>query len=279
MRDWLSRIHSLYTKWLSSSDEEKERAEVGLLRLLLGEKAHGLRQRGRGVHEFMTAFRVAMANAFRSPVLGEMGRCDQFGEGGEGAYAWELSGIVNRTEDEKESETLEEGMEILESYYEGLGKSDVQFYESRYAKYIIQRTTEGKRRSYQHNRLFRGTAVSIITRTRGSASTVVRGCSMDDKRGEIQFYSVHELILASNGDAWCVVKHLTSTGDYFSVGDNPTSMLLLGKRVRRACAIHVCDNSCRVLVGKRSLKHSKSLLRGGRYYLKTRIDGYPPHVG
>ena len=279
LRDWLSRIHSLYNQWLSSSDEENNRAETGLQRLLLGEKSLGLQPQGRGVPAFMTEFRVAMANALRPPVLEEMGRCDHFGEGGEGAYAWELTGVVRRKEGEDESVTLEEGMTILESYYDGLGKHDVHLYERRVAKYIVQRTTHGKRRSYQHNRLSRGTAVSIVTRTQGSESTVVRGCRTDDERGVLQFYCVHELIEASNGDAWCTAKHLTSTGDNFSVGQNPTCVLLLGKRVRRACVMHTCDENCRVLVNKRNVKHSTSLLRGGRYQLKSRIDGYPPHVG
>ena len=113
LRDWLSRIHSLYNQWLSSSDEENVRAETGLQRLLLGEKSLGLQPEGRGVPSFMTEFRVAMANAFRSPVLEDMGRCDHFGEGGEGAYAWELSGTVSRKEGEDESATLEEGLTIL----------------------------------------------------------------------------------------------------------------------------------------------------------------------
>ena len=277
MRDWLGRLHRLYNQWLSESKEDYDRAEVGLFRLLLGEEALGMKCREDVHNNFVTQFRVAMANAFRKPVLDEMGRSENFGEGGEGAYAWELSTAV-RGEEENESETFRSALELLHTWYQSNGMDDVELTEFKTAKYIVTETADGKRRCYQHNKLRRGCAVSIVVRPRGQAS-IVKACSMDDERGELQFYAIYEFISSSNGDKWCVVKGLSRTGETYSVVGSQVAVLQLGRRVRRVAVMHVCDRDCRVLVDKRKVVHKQSLLSGGSYYILTREDGYPPHVG
>ena len=56
---------------------------------------------------------------------------------------------------------------------------DIDFNECSTAKYIVLDSIDGKRRSYQHNWLTRGTSVSIVTLPRSSDAVMVRGCAMD----------------------------------------------------------------------------------------------------
>jgi len=64
-----------------------------------------------------------------------------------------------------------------------------------------------------------------------------------------------------------------------NVGGSPVVILLLGCRIRRVAALHVCDEECRVNLSKGSVSHSRAVLDGGTYRLVTRREGYPPHPG
>ena len=102
---------------------------------------------------------------------------------------------------------------------------------------------------------------------------------MDYEHGEVLYFAVYNIILASNGDGWCVVKRLSRTGNGYSVADNPVAVVLLGRRVRRVAVFHECDAKCRVVFPSVQVLHSYTLLRGGVYNVLDRAAGYPPHVG
>ena len=87
------------------------------------------------------------------------------------------------------------------------------------------------------------------------------------------------MVRASNGDNWCVVKELTRTGVGYSVQDSVLAILLLGRRVRRVCVMHACDEHCSVNTNRGKVTHSSALLRGGVHRIVSRQGGYPPHLG
>ena len=277
LRDWMNRVHGLYIQSTKGDEEMKVRTERGLLRLLVGQDALTMDRSRRGATEFVTEFHTAMDEAFREPVLDELPSTDQWSDMGASAYAWELSNDVDSSGEE--SETLEDGLKLVEDWYTCNGVEDVDLSECAVAKYMATDSMSGSRRAYAYHKVTRGCAVSVVCRGQGGIGTIIRGARMGEERCTVRFFAVYEVVRASNGDNWCVVKELTRTGVGYSVQDSVLAILLLGRRVRRVCVMHACDEHCSVNTNRGKVTHSSALLRGGVHRIVTRQGGYPPHLG
>ena len=277
LKDWLNRVHGLYLQCTKGDKEQEARAERGLLRLLVGKEALTMDRRRRGAAEFVRDFHSAMEQAFRDPFLREMPSTDQWGDPGGGQYAWELT--EDEVERQEPSAAVQDGMKLLEDWYTCNGLDDVEVFECRTAKYMATDSVTKVRRSYAYNNVTSGCAVSVVCRRQRSSATLTRGARMGEEQCTVRFYAVFAVVRASNGDNWCIVKELSRTGAGYSLGGSGVGILQLGRRVRRVCVIHACDESCRVNTERTNVTHSTTLLRGGVFHIITRSGGYPPHLG
>ena len=91
LRDWIGRLNVLYRQWTEGTEETRARAEVALLRLLLGEKAMDLDRSKESTRVLLSSFRERLRKAFLEPVLSEMESAGEVLEGFKGSYAWEVA--------------------------------------------------------------------------------------------------------------------------------------------------------------------------------------------
>ena len=276
LKDWLSRVHGLYMQWNEGDEQQRLRAEKGLLRLLVGRDALAMDMTRTGVEEFLKDFREAMMLALRDPVVDELASSTQWADRTAQCYTWDLSKL---SEEVDPYGILESGMKLLQEYYvcNGIRDVDLDLYEE--AKFASEECTVGGRKAYAYNKIKRGCAVSIVCKRSSASAVIIRGATMGEEDCVMKFFAVFYILRASNGESWCVVRELTRRGEGYSVTGNKVSVLLLGRRVRRVAAMHICDERCRAKVERQKVSHSNSILRGGMYMLFARQDGYPPHLG
>ena len=277
LKDWLSRCHGLYMQWTNENGELRERAERGLLRLLLGTEAMAMDPKRQGAPEFLEQFRTAMKDAFQDPVLKEMPSSDQCAALGSTAYAWETAEVIS--DEERSGTTLQEGLKLLENWYACNGMHEVDLIPCRTAKYMVTESVCRERRSHAYNRVTRGCVVSIVCKRTINASHLVRGAAMGERRCTVRFFAVCDIVRASCAENWCVGKELTVVEGGYSSAGSPVVIVILGRRVRRVAAFHICGDACRVDLSRGIVTHSRTVLRGGVYRIVQRKDGYPPHLG
>ena len=277
LKDWLNRTHGLYMQWSKGAGEQRDRAERGLLRLLLGMDGLAMNRERRGAQQLLEDFREAMQDAFAAPVIDEMATTDQWADPGYSAYAWETTGVID--EDTRPSATAEEGMKLLENWYVCCGEEDVDLVRCRKAKYMPSESVSGQRRSQPYNRIQRGCAISVVCRQNNNGGRLIRGARMGEERCTVRFFVVCDLLRASNGDDWCVCRELCPCEGGYSTNGTEVVIVLLGRRVRRVGLLHACDERCTVEVSTGTVQHSATVLRGGVYCAVTRAAGYPPHLG
>ena len=101
--------------------------------------------------------------------------------------------------------------------------------------------------------------------------------------GELHFFAVCKIFeISRDKKLWAVCRPMRGKEMFgrieYSVGGNYV-ILELGCGVRRAGAAHICDEECHAPRGSQYVRHSRSVLCGGRYELWSRKDGYPPYMG
>ena len=136
----------------------------------------------------------------------------------------------------------------------------------------------GGRKAYVYNKIKRCSGVSIFCKRSSASAVVVRGATMGEQYCVMKFIAVLNLLLASNGESWCVVRESTRAGEGHNVTGNKVCILLLVRRVIRIAAMHICDEGCRARVERHKVLHSNSILRGGIHVIFAREEGYPPHL-
>ena len=99
----------------------------------------------------------------------------------------------------------------------------------------------------------------------------------------LHFYCVHAVVRGTDGRVWSVAAPMKRAqcplGRAFRVQCDRVTIVLLCDAVRRAGAVHICDDRCDPHRRHLRVKHSASVVEGGLYELWTRADGYPPHMG
>ena len=275
LRDWLGRLFKLYDRWDSTTGDDRERAEVGLLRALLGRETESLDRRKDSTNALLREFRERLHKCFLEPVLEEMGATGQVNEHASGEYHWEMFDEVPERDDEHRS--LKKGIEILQELYSLQGHEDVEVKEYRTVRYVPEKKENSERRMYGHHKVSRGCAVSAVTPSTGSSS-VLRPVSMSSAEGELRFYAVYG-VLAIGEDKWTVVRHLQNVSLGYTARGSSVAVLQMNGRVRRVGLSHNCNSECVVNCYARTVKHSHSVLQGGYYTVRSRRDGYPAHLG
>ena len=144
-----------------------------------------------------------------------MSTTDQWGDPECTAFAWEFGVAVPDTA--AQSETMEAGFQLLQDWYTCTGQTDVDLEQCRTARFICTDSVTGLRSAYPHNKVVRGCVLSIVCRLYRAGSTLISASTMGEERCEVRYYAVYEILRASYGDNWCVVKEMTRTRSGYSV--------------------------------------------------------------
>jgi len=274
--DWMGRLSILFRTMAHGNNVERECAERGMRRLLLGEEAVKIDTDTRPGILIKETFARALELCMKEPVLGELDLCMHIIGEGSRKYGWN---VEKRDDGDNESEELLQGKELMETWRAAYVRSepeDMMWYKK--ARYTWTNKFGGWQRSYQHHTITRGTAVSIVVQPGGDNRPVITECA-DLDMGKVEFYAVYGILFSSECGAWCVVKRLVEQGDGYTVQGSRVSILQLGNRVRRVALFHKCNSSCVVHAGRLKVRHSETVLKGGVYRIARRADGYPPHLG
>ena len=274
LRDWLGRLFKLYKQWESGSGDTRERAEVGLLRALLGREASLLDRSKEQTNVLLREFRHDLVKLFEDPVLDEMVVTGHVNEDSTGSYHWEMFNAESERDEEHRS--LRRGRDLLHDLYCFDTDEEAVIVQYRTVRYVTSKG-DGERRMYGHHTVTRGTAISAVTK-QGGLSSVVQPAEDGDVEAELHFYVVYRLF-AVRDDNWAVVRHLRKVNNGYTARGSPLTGLEMNSRVRRVGLGHNCTSACVVNRAARTVQHTEMVLQGGYYTVLSRGEGYPVHLG
>ena len=281
-RDWLWRLSSLYSIWLETkrdgNKEKQECAERGLRRILLGEGGVCIDSVSFYGRKFLEDVRRALIDAMKPPVPDLLLDAVQDNSPllGAGKYEWSAWRKVERMYGEEMDEMLSG---ISSSYPDGMTTpADLDFYER--ARFM-QRSGMGRQRSYRHNVVRVGHAISAVVREDGTGPEDGEVQVVTDGSGSCRFYSVHGIVAAEHLEVWMIVKEIklrVEDGSYSAEG-NPLQYVKVLPCVRRVAVVHVCTDDCKTQASSGRVMHSVIPVTDGRVHILSRADGYPPFWG
>ena len=279
-RDWAGRVFALFKIWEGGTSRERACSEVGLRRLLLGEEAVYLDERAAGVTDLKAEFHSAMREAFREPTMSIMGANGHISLPRAQRIGWQVydNDMVKNVDAAEMGTTFRRGRAKLAALYRlrsGYESRDLPVFTA--ARLVHWDLYEGKHRVYQHHEVVAGSVVSCVTECDGDVLK-------DDGGGfKKRFVAVSHIFKGPDLKIWAIGRDMrpegvAGGGGYRSDCESVVAVELCGG-VRRAGAMHVCNENC--VDGARGLRimHSAGPCEGGLYRLWTREDGYPPHMG
>ena len=137
---------------------------------------------------------------------------------------------------------------------------------------------EGKRRTYAFNEIGQGSVISVATNARGNTIT-----SDLCGQGTLRVFAVVIVLRGPDDTLWVAClrmkKRTTPRGCGMCVVGEDCVLIELSDAVRRAGAMHMCDEDCVPHPKKLDVKHSKTVLEKGMFVVWTRKDNYPPYMG
>ena len=274
-RDWLGRLHSLYMYWKHGSKRERDCAEIGLRRLLLGVEGLEVDETREEGAQLLRFFRAGMLETFRDPVLAQIRECSDGTLPCGRRYEWDA---VFRVRTSRRQADVDRSVRMLTLHYNStLGvECDCEVYQR--ARYVSVEMFGGSRRAYAHNTICEGDAVSVmVEREDDDSSTVVN--SVENGVGRQDIYVVLAILKGSDGVVWGAVREMKPRTVGMSCAGSPTRLLRFGGGVRRVGLVHLCDDGCEFNRLGNIAKHGKSAAAEGVYVILTRRLGYPPHMG
>lgn len=274
--DWQGRLSKQYRTWCKGNDAEKKCSSRALRRLLLGEKSLSLHMDSRAGESLLDAFHDALGDAFREPVLSQLDMCSSVNDSAHGTYRWE---VFQKAKIVPQDDTAIESKGILQELLTvqlGAGEATVEWYET--TSFMAVGKFGGRRKSYAHHTLSRGTAVSVITAVERGNRLVVREAGVNEERRN-KIFAVYGIMRIQSGEVWCSVREMKPCRDRYSINGMQPAVLKLGRRTRRVGLFHACDANCQVDISTLKMKHSRGVLAGGMYTVVDRAGGYPPHLG
>ena len=279
-RDWLSRLHVLVSIWQEGAVDDREKAEMGLRRLLLGEEALEIDDTERSAAELMHSFRESLKQAFEEPVASQLALSAQGCVHYRSTSMWE---VVTRLDvDDNDSELHGpllrlRDMMALDDSRSTTDEHCQPFNVYRTARFVTENGFGGRLRCYPFNTLERGCAVSVVVVNDG---TVVEASGNGD--GVLSVFAINAVCKGQGKDVWLIVRRMKQVKDakkgVMSSTGSGLQLLRLDATVRRVFLMHHCDENCK---RERSnmITHSAEAHNGGVFTVVTRRDGYPPHLG
>jgi len=226
-------------------------------------------------------FEASIRRAFRRPVPEMMAKHSHISLPGARKTKWTVIN-ANKVSLEDVSDHLQlvkRGRELLLGKYNlrsGYETSVITMFKAARLVHVDQ--FEGKRRSYAFNEVSQGTVLSVATGAEGNIITKEL-CGTSSLRA----YAVVILVRGPDSALWAICvpmeKKVTQIGRGCCIVQDGCALVELSDAVRRAGAVHVCDENCRADPKKLEMCHSKGVLDGGLYEVWTRKDNYPPYMG
>jgi len=274
-RDWLGRIYSLYECWSTADKKERACAEVGLRRLILGEESVVLDESEPEVATFLNDFRACLRLAMREPVLSQL----QFNGNSHVTWniscSWEVAKPLLYDQRPEHADVFINLVSKEYDVYSGAVKSRFKFFKM---MRLVATSKYGRRkRAYPHNTVQVGDGISAVVYSRGPVRSTI--LTAEDGRGSLEMFSVHGVIQGDDKKVWAVVKKFIPADIGMTCNNVPYQILAVSKCVRRIGLMHICDDRCLECTRSETMKHSSSAVDGGKYFLYSRTDGYPPYMG
>ena len=280
-RDWLWRLSCLHSEWRMGTPENRQRAETGMKRLVLGEDGvwvNELKPHGR---LFMEEFRSSLSTAMKHPIPTLLEVCEAVNTTwtAESSYAWATRGLYS------EGWLDEDFVSILRDIpnqkgFESVRAADLQFF--RKARFMRAQSS-GRVRAYPHNVVGVGDAISVVVSEsmyQAEAGSDIFMDTVEDGKGICTHYVISSIIgHVISDDVWIIGKELRRVGRFFNSSAGRTSCFRLTSTCRRVAAVHQCTGTCVQGNGRSRPVHSASLLNGGTYHIISRRNGYPPFLG
>ena len=282
-RDWFWRLSSLHSLWRNGTERERNCAEVGLRRLVIGEIGVRVDLRSRAGELLQQYLRDALEQAMRSPV-DEMLKDSQEDNAmcaGSREYIWEAYRRVDNHEMWGQRAAAVEDV-VRSGLPDDVSPADLELCKR--ARFI-RKSEGGNRRAYDYNVVQVGHAVSAIVA--GAPNDVVASNRVNNARdgnGDRRYYAVFVILRnRRTTDVWVSCRELKpvceGSNSAYSCVRNATRVLLLDSTCRRVGLVHKCDSTCTRNNGWAFPVHGKSVVDGGLYYVLSRSDGFPPFLG
>ena len=278
-RDWLWRLSSLTRLWNEGSQLERDQAEVGVLRLVLGEAGLHVNRTAKDGAKVLEYLRKALEGAMRDPIPILLSESEKINTSNDKERDFEWSVLWK--------DTLQGLNPTIASFMDDIAArnvrgevspSDLEFFKR--ARFVP--ITTGTKVSYAYNVICVGDAVSAVVDVDASVGKYIY--TVEDGCGEYRCFVVCAIAGNTNkGDVWVVVKELKlqvrDVSEYYSCKDNPMQLLQLSRYVRRVALVHRCDDSCKTNFSMGHVSHSATAIEGGSYHVIGRHQGYPPFLG
>lgn len=278
-RDWMCRLSSLYNTWRSGDAMTKSQAEVGLRRLLMGEKGMrvgGTTRNGIAVSKMMSE---ALHETMRTPVQQLLLDCDEMNSSLSTGCTYMWSAMWD--DQARQFDPMCDGIlpKIVETGIPaGINVTDLQYFKR--ARFMPHECI-GPKRSYRYNVVECGEAVSAIVSI-DCSSTDACGYvpTVTDGNGDCKYFVIGGIIgNIRTDDVWIVCKELLADGAVYTCRDSEVRYLKLDAGCRRVALVHNCEIPCVRKGGRAAPHHHEPCLQGGRYYILDRACGYPPFQG
>ena len=280
-RDWLWRLSALYMTITNGTPDSVGRAEMGLRRLVLGEEGVAADLSTHAGEQVKSQLRESLLHVMRPPVTGMLKESiqDNFGVTEDNGFTWRGTWTM-KDNISRDDDVWCTGIVSLRTPMD-ISPSDLRHCHK--ARFLRERA-DGSTRSYPHNVIQSGDAVSAVVVSSSGNVTSARKVQITLKGdGDIRYYAVHHIIRNTvTTDVWAVVKELEQEKDKertYSCRHSSFLFLLLDDTCRRVAVVHACTTDCVRRKGWAIPVHTASLCDGGSYYVVDRRSGYPPFLG
>lgn len=278
-RDWLWRLSGLTRMWKEGNQHQRDQAEVGLLRLVLGEAGFHVNRTARDGLKVLGHLRQALQDAMREPIPTLLSESEQNNAVTEKGIEFKWSVLWKDTQSCLDP-TIDAFLQNIAARgaSDDVSPTDLEFFQR--ARFVP--TAVGTNVSYPYSVVRVGDAVSAVVDIDASTGTDIH--TVDDGSGRCSYFVVCAIAgNTNNGDVWVVVKELQLQGhdmsDLYSCKDKPMQLLQLTQYVRRIGLVHKCDDACRTHFSMGRVSHSAKSIDGGIYHVIARHQGYPPFLG
>ena len=280
-KDWMRRVAVLFNIWKHGDAEDAEPAERGLRRMFLGEEALSMESDIHAVRVVFGELRDAMRVAMAVPVAEMLTACIPHNTTGSGSadYGWRV--LYKSSTPCSRTVMLCMDNLIRHGHTTATLRTQLHCYER--VRYM-PKSALGRLRSYRHNVVAIGEAVSAIVGTSQTTPADGHGdftiTPRTDGRGSCKYYVIVAIISgAMEANTFAVVKQLDGGPGPRSCAHSPVQLILLNAGVRRVGLVHYCDDAFKVCTAQGKILHGVDVLGGGQYHVIDRQAGFPPFLG
>ena len=269
-RDWGARLYALHMYWSHGTEHEKNAAERGLQRLLLGKDIGLIPDDNSDLRHLLDVFRKSLPSMFKKPVVSLLHQCRSRSMLPLDRQYWRSQCIQRDVV--KFPNYFQQGARLLQGLRPG---TTFQAYKEAVFKSVEQFSDVPH--SQRYNKIREGSFVSVM-----AESPDVTVLSASKYAARRSFYVVVG-IASDKREDWIFVKRMKATADddvrYVLCDTSGLQLVRLSRFVQRAAAIHVCTSRCRIHDNAAHRLHQGTVFDGQQYRLCSRADGYPPHLG